>query len=412
MSYWVTGIRIGTIVWKNVTDNNPTRISTEHEYIVCFSKSKNDTLAEWKSPVSDVKTKLIEIGQQLNEQYKDSEMLQAAYSNWFKENKPYLWPLDRYKYIDKGGVYTGSQSVHNPGREGYRYDVIHPSTKKPCKEPLMGYRFPESTMKELLAANKILFGEDETKIIELKVYANEFEDKLPSVIEMDGRIAAYELRELFPESKKVFDNPKPSQLVEQILSFVAAPGSVILDSFAGSGTTAHAVLSLNKRDDGNRRFILIEGEDYADEVTAERVRRVIQGASQAQNSLLKNGLGGQFTFCSLGDPLNLDAILTGQALPAYDAIGAWLFHTATGEPLPASSIKADEWYLGESSAYHVWLIYKPDLAFLKSRDSALTLEVAETISKARKGKKHLVFAASKFVPNKMLLPLGVVLALI
>lgn len=398
---------IGTIVWKNVTDNNPTRISIEHEYIVCFSKSKNDTPAEWKSAVSDVKTKLIEIGAQLNEQYQDAEMLQAAYSNWFKENKPYLWPLDRYKYIDKGGVYTGSQSVHNPGREGYRYDVIHPIKKKPCKEPLMGYRFPESTMKELLAADKILFGEDETKIIELKVYASEFEDKLPSVIELDGRIAAYELREIFPESKKVFDNPKPSQLVEQILSFVAPPGSVILDSFAGSGTTAHAVLSLNKRDDGKRRFILVEGEDYADEVTAERVRRVIHGASQAQNSLLKSGFGGQFTYCSLGEPLNLDSILTGEALPAYDAIGPWLFHTATGEPLSPSSIKADEWYLGESSAYHVWLIYKSDLTFLKSRDSALTLEVAEKISKARKGKKHLVFAPAKFVPNKMLLPLGV-----
>jgi adenine-specific DNA-methyltransferase len=118
-------------------------------------------------------------------------------------------------------------------------------------------------------------------------------------------------------------------------------------------------------------------------------------------------LGGSFTYMTLGAPTNLDKILTGESLPSYETIGGWLFHTATGEPLSATSIKADEWYLGESSAYHVWLIYKPDLTFLKSRDSALTLEVAETISKARKDKKHLVFAPAKFVPNKMLLPLGV-----
>ena len=58
-----------------------------------------------------------------------------------KGNKFQLGPLDRYKFIDKGGIYTGSQSVHNPGKDGYRYDVIHPLTSKPCKEPLMGYRF-------------------------------------------------------------------------------------------------------------------------------------------------------------------------------------------------------------------------------------------------------------------------------
>lgn len=237
---------IGTVVWKNVTDNNPTRISIEHEYVVCFSKSKADTSKEWKTPVSDVKAKLIEIGKELNSRYDDPEILQAAYSAWLRENKPYLWPLDRYKYIDKGGVFTGSQCVHNPGREGYRYDILHKDTGKPCKEPLMGYRFPKDTMDELLAAGKILFGEDETKIIELKVYAYEFADKLPSVIELDGRTAAYELKELFPDRKKAFDNPKPSQLVEQLLSFVSPPGSIVLDSFAGSGTTAHAVLSLNK----------------------------------------------------------------------------------------------------------------------------------------------------------------------
>lgn len=169
---------VGTIIWKNVTDNNPTNVATEHEYIVCFSKGKDRLPPEWKSPVSTVKNILVKIGKKLAAKYKNKDELTSAYQVWFRENKPYLWPLDRYKYIDKGGVYTGSQSVHNPGREGYRYDVVHPVTKKPCKQPLMGYRFPPDTMEDLLAKGRILFGEDETKIIELKLYAEEFADKL------------------------------------------------------------------------------------------------------------------------------------------------------------------------------------------------------------------------------------------
>jgi adenine-specific DNA-methyltransferase len=252
---------IGTIVWKNVTDNNPTRIAIEHEYIVCISKNREAVDKVWKSKVSDVKDILVNIGNKLSQEYKNEEELKEAYKKWFRENKSQLWPLDRYKYIDKNGVFTGSQSVHNPGREGYRYDVIHPKTGKPCKQPLMGYRFPYETMERLLKEDKIIFGDDENKIIELKLYAHEYEEKLPSVIELDGRTGAYELRDLFPDDGKVFNYPKPVQLVEQIISFVANKDAVVLDSFAGSGTTADAVLRLNQQDGGERRFILVECEE-------------------------------------------------------------------------------------------------------------------------------------------------------
>ena len=183
---------LGMIIWKNATDNNPTNIAIEHEYIQVYCKERDRVEPVWKSNISDVKNILVEIGERLTKQYKKIEELQYAYNKWFTENKAYLWPLDRYKYIDKDGVYTGSQSVHNPGKEGYRYDVIHPVTGKPCKEPLMGYRFPQETMKELRDKGKILFGDDETKIIELKVYASEYEEKLSSVLELDGRLGAYD----------------------------------------------------------------------------------------------------------------------------------------------------------------------------------------------------------------------------
>ena len=173
---------VGNIIWKNATDNNPTQIAIEHEYILCYAKQKSEAEAVWKTKVSAVKDILIEIGEKLIAEYDDKALLQSAYSEWLKKNKSFLWPLDRYKYIDKGGVYTGSQSVHNPGREGYRYDIIHPKTGKPCVQPLLGYRFPKDTMQALIADGKILFGSDEKKIVELKVYAKDYEEKLSSIL--------------------------------------------------------------------------------------------------------------------------------------------------------------------------------------------------------------------------------------
>ena len=287
---------IGNIIWKNVTDNNPTNIAIEHENILCYGRDKSLQETAWKTNLSDVKEKLIAIGRELIASQSNPKELQAAYTRWLKENKAYLSPLDRYKYIDAGGVYTGSQSVHNPGREGYRYDILHDTTKKPCKQPLMGYRFPKETMNQLLADKKILFGKDESKIIELKVYAHEYDEKLPSVFTLDGRVGSYELREFFPEITKIFDNPKPIQLLTQLLAFTTQKESVVLDFFAGSGTTAEAVMRLNAEDGGNRQFILVQIPQPIDakkqkeahkfvthtlgkpeatifEITAERIRR-------------------------------------------------------------------------------------------------------------------------------------------
>ena len=170
---------VGTIIWKNATDNNPTNIAVEHEYILVISRNKSAIDAVWKSRSSAVKDILVSKGGELISLYKGSR-LSDEYDKWYRAHKAELWPLDRYKYIDEGGVYTGSQSVHNPGKEGYRYDVVHPVTKKATKQPLLGYRFPQETMEALLKEGRILFGDAETKIVELKVYAKDYSAKLPS----------------------------------------------------------------------------------------------------------------------------------------------------------------------------------------------------------------------------------------
>ncbi len=256
---------VGNIIWRNVTDNNPSNIATEHEYIVVYAKSKANLEPVWKSKLSDVKALLVDIGNELIGKYQDQETLQAKYSEWFRENKSQMGMLDRYKYIDQGGVYTGSQSVHNPGKEGYRYDVIHPDTQKVCKEPLMGYRFPEVTINKLLEEGKILFGNDHNKIIELKVYAKDYLEKLSSVEILDGRLGAYDVRQLFLENTKVFTNPKPVVLIKKYLSFILSDSDIILDFFAGSATTAHAVMQLNAEDNGNRKFIMVQLPEKTDE---------------------------------------------------------------------------------------------------------------------------------------------------
>ena len=258
---------VGTIIWKNATDNNPTNIAEEHEYILSFAKQKTHIEPVWKSHVSDVKSILVNIGKELGSECKTIEELQARYSVWYRANKTQLWPLDRYKNIDFGGVYTGSQSVHNPGKEGYRYDVLHPVTSKPCKQPLMGYRFPKETMEKLIQQGKIIFGETEDKIVELKLYASEYQEKMSSVFELDGRIGAYDLKMIFPDCIKAFTNPKPVYLVHKLISFVVHDNDIVLDFFSGSATTAHAVMQLNAEDGGHRKFIMVQLPEKCDEAS-------------------------------------------------------------------------------------------------------------------------------------------------
>ena len=347
--------RVGAIVWRNVTDNNPTNIAVEHEYVLCYAKKKPRLSKEWKSTNLAVKERLLEIGEQLVRKYPDAEQRQAEYTKWFRANKNQLWPFEDYKFIDEGGVYTGMRSVHNPGKEGYRYDVFHPETEKPCTQPMMGYRFPQETMNELLTEGRILFGEDETKLIELKVYAKDYRMKLASLFELDGRVGTNEIKELFPESKRPFDFPKPTGLIEELLSFTTSDDDLILDSFAGSGTTGQAVLKLNHADKQRRRFILTEMKPtIARELTAERVRRVAQGYTNAKGEQVE-GLGGGFRFCELDEPLFDEGGKIRETVRFAD-LARHVYFTETGEPLPRERVTKSP-FIGACRGAGIYLLY-------------------------------------------------------
>lgn len=390
--------RVGTIIWKNVTDNNPTNIAIEHEYILCYARRKDRLPKEWKSPNLAVKDHLLEISQQFVSDYPDPVERQAEYTKWFRKNKDQLWPFDRYKYIDDGGIFTGSQSVHNPGKEGYRYDVIHPTTHKPCVQPLMGYRFPESTMNELRAQGRILFGEDETKLVELKIYVKDYRAKLPSLFELDGRVGTNELKSLFPGNNRPFDFPKPTALVETLISFTTSGDDIILDSFAGSGTTGHAVLNLNAADKQARRFILVEMKrSIAEDVAAQRLHRVIGGFQNAKKVHVP-GLGGGFQFCRLSDESLFDS--TGQVRSdvQFPQLAEFVWFCETGSGFHG---KAKSPLLGVHQGRAIYLLYN---GILKDRSidggNVLTSPVLGTLPEFN-GPKVIYAAACRLGKSRL-----------
>ena len=211
-----------------------------------------------------------------------------------------------------------------------------------------------------------------------------------------------------------FPNPKRTDLIKRIVNYATASdeNAIVLDSFAGSGTTAHAVLALNKEDDGNRKFILIECEDYADTITAERVRRVINGVPNARDAALREGLGGSFTYCTLGDPIEIEAMLTGEALPPYSALAANLLYTTSGVSIGTDTLEAqsDNGLFHSDAKNDYYLIYKPNLEYLRSNAAILNLERAERICNASRenGKKAIVYAAGNYIGQRELTRMGII----
>lgn len=268
------------------------------------------------------------------------------------------------------------------------------------------------TMQDAIDNNRVHFGLDENYVPCIKSYLKDREEEVPySVFYQDGRSSTKRLRSLM--NGDVFSHPKDEYVIQSILEFATEKDDIILDSFAGSGTTAHAVLALNKEDGGNRKFILVECEDYADTITAERVRRVIRGVPGAKDAALQAGLGGTFTFCELGAAMDVDNLLKGQNLPSYAELSAYVFHTATGATLSAPpGAGGQDYFIGETATQRLHLIYRPDLDFLRSGDSALSMPLAERIGAAAKeaGKGALVFATHKFMGQDALTPLGITFA--
>ena len=270
---------LGEIVWETATDNNPTQISTVHEFVLCYAKNRNN-LEKW-SVTSDkaaiIKAKYEEI---VNSGITDVKEIRRKLKAWIKENKKSnecdLSGVSHYDYVDEKGVfYPGNSANTKPG--GYTFDIIHPTTGKVCNKPANGYRWPERTFWDAAERGDVLWGEDEKSIPKIKKRIETATELLKSCYYEDGRAATAALTDILGEKK--FNNPKPLRLISKLINFSSSKTSTILDFFAGSGTTLHATMQLNAEDGGHRQCILVTNNEngICENVTYERNKRVIRG---------------------------------------------------------------------------------------------------------------------------------------
>ena len=306
---------------------------------------------------------------------------------------------------DPRGAWKADPFEAGGERPNQMYPVTNPNTGE-VFYPRAGncWKNDAARFEELLADNRIVFGRNGRSRPQRKRFLSEAAERglTPNTWWDDVGTTTNGtnlLKQILGTS--MFSNPKPMTLLYRVVQLATEQDSIVLDSFAGSGTTAHAVLSLNKEDGGNRKFILVECEDYADTITAERVRRVINGVPNARDQALREGLGGSFTYMTLGDPIDAEQMLTGVNLPEYSALAAYLLYIAAGIAA-GDALTAENsdglFYASETTDYY--LLYQPDLKWLRSNAAILNEHQANRI--AALGRPAVVFAADKFIGQRYL----------
>ena len=188
------------------------------------------------------------------------------------------------------------------------------------------------------------------------------------------------------DGRATFDTPKPTRLLEFVLRIAGNDNALVLDSFAGSGTTAHAILNMNKSDGGNRKFILVEMMDYADSITAERVKRVINGYGSGKNAA--EGTGGSFTFYDLGETLLLpDGNLNENV--GVDKIREYVYYMETKESM-ADTTNSNTYFMGNNNGAAYYFYYE--------KDTVTTLDHEFLESIPEKAESYIIYADLCTIP--------------
>ena len=195
--------------------------------------------------------------------------------------------------------------------------------------------------------------------------------------------------------KEDFPNPKPVGTIQRILQIATAGDDIILDSFAGSGTTAHAVLNMNKADGGHRKFILVEMMDYADSITAERVKRVIHGYGGGKNAV--EGTGGNFSYYELGERLLLPDGNLNESI-GTDKIRDYIWYTETKKPA-VNQQNGSPYFLGENNHTAYYFYYEPD--------QMCVLDYAFLSTIPEKAENYLIYADRCALSESDLLRFGI-----
>jgi site-specific DNA-methyltransferase (adenine-specific)/adenine-specific DNA-methyltransferase len=360
---------LGNVVWqkKQSPQNDAINLSDMHDHILVYAKRAKQN--------------------------------RNAPNGWQRNLVPRNAKDDRRRFTNpdndpRGDWVSADITVNKTAEErpNLYYSVINPITRKvvwPTKR--RAWLFEKLVYEKLISENRIWWGADGKNFPRLKKFRSDAREGIvPSTwwdreFAGDNQESRRELRALFPDwEEDVFATPKPVHLIERILQIATDKNSLVLDSFAGSGTTAHAVLQANKADDGNRRFILVEMEsNIAQNITAERLRRVIQGYTwkdQQGKQHREEGLGGGFSYCELGATL-FDADGQIRHEVKFDELARHVFFVETGEPLPKRANGRTP-FLGVARGVGVYLLYNGVLRD-KSRDggNVLTSEILSALPK-------------------------------
>lgn len=270
---------VAKMIWAAGRKNDSKLVSVSHEYIIIYAKDKtflDDKKILWrerKKGIDDIYKKYAQLKREHGENYNS---IREALKGWFSD-LPDADPAKRqshYSWIDKRGIYF-PDNISWPGGGGPKYEVLHPTTKKPCKVPSRGWMFatPEK-MQEIVEDERVHFGEDETAVPCIKSYLKDREYEVPySVFYQDGRASTKRLRTLM--GGDFFEHPKDELILQELVEAMSYndPSGIFMDFFAGSGTFAHSVMLQNAVDGGTRRFVAVQVPEMIEVKGEEKARK-------------------------------------------------------------------------------------------------------------------------------------------
>ena len=274
----VYGKELAKLVWDRNRKNDAKFFSVGHEYMLVHAanhthlKETNTVFREPKEGLDEARA----LFEGLRAKHgTDWEALRDAWLAWFN-TIPVADPrrrMLRYSKVGERGPYRDDGNINWPGGGGPRYKVLHPVTKMPCKLPTSGWRFPTpERFWEEVEAGRVVFGADEKTVPRIISFLFDGDEQvMPSVYYSYAQTAAQEFDAMF--GRRVFDNPKNWRDLARIIRYLGDPNCWVLDYYAGSGSTAHAVMSLNKTDNGHRRFALVEMGEHGDDVLVPRLQK-------------------------------------------------------------------------------------------------------------------------------------------
>jgi adenine-specific DNA-methyltransferase len=264
-------LNVGTVIWdKRNPMTGGAGLATQHEYVIWRSKN----LITLNLNSDNVKS-MIEYVQGLISEYGGvNEDVRREYTKWINQNTNLSGGEKAYRYIDDDGKIYQSVSLRAPEPRTdpkFFQPLIHPITKKPCAIPPNGFSRTPETLQDMMKRGEILFGKDETTQPRQKMFLTaDTKRQMTSVIQngMKGKADTDKLGIVFPYCH-------PVSLYEVLVGAATEKTSIILDYFAGSGTTGHAVINLNREDGGNRKYILVEMGNYFNTITKPRIKKVV-----------------------------------------------------------------------------------------------------------------------------------------